>query len=340
MRREEPLYAQVLVYKTDGEYQKVQDKLDTERLLKFSDDKTPINLLQLIWYFFFKRFPTWYSEDVAKLYSQLGYQTSSNRARSLVDFYLIQKYYLKIPLTFKQCADTYFDAIPRMRWLSSGDRYSDKAILIKQVKSQPIGKQNYRIYTTSYCSTVQRNVFNASGINKIEDITLYNLAQIADGVSITKIPGKKQVKTEFIPLAKKAEVDRLEAERLAKIEFDKKIAKSKLDFERDLAKYPHVKFVELTGSPNVGPFSKVLEYPIINRNTSRFTMGYLAHTGLYHTYSASYGLKSMRRTSSNYNGYYLFEEVDNKDNNKEEAKARKVVESIIKENQNEKILPY
>lgn len=113
--------------------------------IKFSNYK-PTSFADLVQKFFYDRLAT---SGVRG-----GRGCSASRARSLIDFYLIQKYYLEEPLTFEECYDIYFEKLCRFfkSWVIATKktlRYSDEII------NNLIDSSKYY-----YCSTVRRNVFS------------------------------------------------------------------------------------------------------------------------------------------------------------------------------------
>lgn len=112
--------------------------------IKFSNYK-PTSLDDIIDKFFY--------DKLATSGVRGGRGCSSGRSRSLIDFYLIQKYYLQEPLTFTECHDIYFEKLCRFTkiWAEEAKkthRFTD------QVITQYIDSSKYY-----YCSTVRRNVF-------------------------------------------------------------------------------------------------------------------------------------------------------------------------------------
>lgn len=108
--------------------------LSKAELLKFAPSYNPRNIIELIDYFFYHQNTTYLYDGSSNLEKLQCY---SGRRRSLIDFYLIQQYYLEEPLTLEQCSDIYFNKLFR-------------------------GLINiHDNYTYFYCSTVKANVFLA-----------------------------------------------------------------------------------------------------------------------------------------------------------------------------------
>lgn len=152
-----------------------QDKLP---LIRFKDNSIVKTFTDLIIAFFYTRLPTFdvkendYLPIVLKvpedsnLVNGRNCQCNSMRRRSLIDFYLIQKYYLANPMNMERCANIYFnkldrgleDFIPRMMVM-----YKQYPQSYSSFKTEESTKQYHlNNYTLYYCTGVKRNVFNLS----------------------------------------------------------------------------------------------------------------------------------------------------------------------------------
>lgn len=177
-----PFYRLHLESSSEEKLNLIQEALDKERLIRFATNIKVYNLVELIWAFFYKRLPTYFADSVNTL------QTSSGRNRSLIDFYLLQKYYLKHPLSFIQCHKIYFN-LPR-----------EFRFILMDNKLNPVTKANYKnAKNFYYCGTVSRNVFCANAavlLNNINYLTSI-LKNLKDKGFIDSIIPNKAIKPEF-----------------------------------------------------------------------------------------------------------------------------------------------
>lgn len=135
----------------------IEEILNTKSLIKFKDDIEVKSFLDLLDKFFYQKIGTNEIRGTHQCYS--------DRRRSLIDFYLIQKYYLKRPMNFAKCYDIYFNKLNR-----NTDKYKKILELFNNVYSDP----NILQYKMYYCSTVRRNVFVSYGEANINNTKVYS----------------------------------------------------------------------------------------------------------------------------------------------------------------------
>ena len=144
-----------------------QDKLP---LIRFSDNTIVKSFYDLINNFFYQRLTTFNisSNDnrSKKISSMAPYQCSSTRRRSLLDFYLIQKYYLENPMSMERCANIYINKLERgldKYFNNYKETYRRSPINYPGFKTDELINEyilnNNILY---YCTTVHRNVFIVS----------------------------------------------------------------------------------------------------------------------------------------------------------------------------------
>lgn len=161
------LYNKRMHLVSDAELNEIQEALDKEKLICFYKNIKIYNLLELIYQFFVNKNPTYFINN--KL------QTPKGRSRSLIDFYLIQKYYLKNPLTLIDCKYIYFK-LPRVLFMTKNNGFNS--------------------ITNYFCNTVRRNVFR--------NTSFYNLDIFAESIkncngvnNYSKIIKNKAIKENF-----------------------------------------------------------------------------------------------------------------------------------------------
>ena len=157
-----------------------QDKLP---LIRFADNKIITNLLDLVTAFFYTKLVTFNVKDNDKrsdviptrnytFVKDVNCQCSSGRRRSLLDFYLIQKYYLANPMNMERCANIYFNKLER-GWKSVNKAYKDMFDKYpgsyRQYATEELRRKEFdRGFTNYYCTGVQRNVFWLNGHDPIQ----------------------------------------------------------------------------------------------------------------------------------------------------------------------------
>lgn len=126
-----------------------------------------IDFKDLCWKFFVNKLPTYYGNVL---------QCSAGRLRSIIDFYMIQKYYFENYLSLLECVKVYFalDRAKKYSYESNREYFAS----IKQTISEEKLNVFYQSLVNNYCSTVHRNVYTASNINKISKDEFYESIQL------------------------------------------------------------------------------------------------------------------------------------------------------------------
>lgn len=192
-----------LLYKNDKEKELIYtdwEKQLENKVIKFLKREEVSGLKELIYKFFYKMLPTYYANSKIHCLPR--------KRRSLIDFYIIQRYYLDNPLSMSECADIYFNKIGRQI-----PRYENE--IRKANKNYTESMINNLIqmgYTYYYCPTVERQVFKTT--NEYIDLHInrdpvekqyidFNLNQFDDYKVSIDIENKiekiveEKVKTEF-----------------------------------------------------------------------------------------------------------------------------------------------
>lgn len=126
------------------------------RRIKFANEIEIKSLSDIIYYLFIARQATFYVKSG-------NLQCSTDRRRSIIDLYTLQKYYLETPLSFEQCVDIYLKLFTSDVIINKGINFckSHKAFSSwsdKKIKEKIIFEGTSQ--AKYYCTTVKRNVFH------------------------------------------------------------------------------------------------------------------------------------------------------------------------------------
>lgn len=124
---------------------------ENEATIKFSDDIKVLDFKDLIIKFFYNKTITFDKEGEV--------QCISGKRRSIIDFYLIQKYYLEQPLSLKECREIYFDLDRGIKKVTAYFTPSFPTKLKKESIKERIDLYYNNNLKNYYCTNVSRNVF-------------------------------------------------------------------------------------------------------------------------------------------------------------------------------------